>query len=101
MKYITEIQDGFPKSDEPNMKTHHIVFFLPTTEEAKVYNNLIDKFLYRSSKGNNYMLVAYNYDANAIFLQVVKIEILQPYSTRQRFCLIGCQRLVVDHCHGF
>ena len=34
--------------------------------------DLTGRFSYQSSRGNNYLMVAYNYDANAILVEVLK-----------------------------
>ena len=57
-----------------------IKWLLPNNNrKARVYNDYTDKLLYRSSKGDNYVLVAYHYDAKAILVNEVKIKRLPHY----------------------
>lgn len=65
--------DAFPLSEEPNEKTHEVAYSLHSSDEiGKAYSDLTGKFPLQSSRGNNYILVAYHMDANAILLTPVK-----------------------------
>ena len=57
--------DMYPLSDTPNVKTHDVVYAV-TTKEGKAFMDLTGRFPYRSSRGNEYILIAYHYDSNAI-----------------------------------
>ena len=70
-KPTTNNNDLFPSSDVPNKKSNQIIFAM-YNEESKVYSDLCGRFPYQSSRGNNYIIVAYHYDANAILLHTVK-----------------------------
>ena len=66
-------QDAFPELDTPNNKTH-VVFYkiieIKPTERG--YINLTDRFPYRPSQGNKYIIVGYNYDGNYILVEPIK-----------------------------
>ena len=55
------------------MKTNEIMFKLFDTSETGItYNDQTGRFPYRSSQGNEYIMLAYHYDTNIILLQPVK-----------------------------
>ena len=64
--------DAFPKSDEHNIKTNDVMYHVYNSGDGVAYTDLTGKFPYRSSRGNNYIMVAYNYDGNAILAEPVK-----------------------------
>ena len=65
--------DAFPKSDDKNVKTNEVLFKLFETSETGItYTDQTGRFPYRSSRGNEYIMVAYHYDANVILLQPIK-----------------------------
>ena len=67
------INDFFPPSDTPNVKTTEICAALfPFTAKETAYVDLTGRFPYRSSRGNQYFLVIYDYDSNAILAEVLK-----------------------------
>ena len=57
--------DFYPSSDESSPKTNDIICAMVKPGE-KAYMDLTGRFPYCSSRGNEYILVAYHYDANAI-----------------------------------
>ena len=60
-------QDDLPPSPASNTKTNEVMYHVYTPElTGKLYLNLIGNFLYRSSQGNEYILVGYYFDGNAI-----------------------------------
>ena len=62
-----QLQDSFPISDIPNIKTNNVCYILVNPQEiATGYLDLTGRFPRRSSRGNEYILVAYHYDANLI-----------------------------------
>ena len=50
----------------PIRKTHEIVHAIVDFKDSVAYGDLTGKFPYRSSRGNQYILVTYHYDANHI-----------------------------------
>ena len=49
-----------------------MVYAIIDQKEDLAYMDLTGRFPYKSSKGNEYVLVAYHYDANAILVQALK-----------------------------
>ena len=65
--------DFFPTSDSPNIKRNEVLYSLVESSLSGLsYIDLAGKFPYRSAQGNEYILVAYHYDANAILVQPLK-----------------------------
>ena len=66
--------DAFPTPDTPNVKTNGILCMLMQTkkETGKAYIDLTGRFPIRSARGNEYILVGYHYDANAILATPLK-----------------------------
>ena len=65
--------DAFPPSDSPNLKTNEVIYAIfdsSTTDLA--YIDLTGRFFYRSARGNEYILVGYHYDTNAILCTAFK-----------------------------
>ena len=48
------------------------ITMLPIEETKKTYGDLTGRFPYTSSRGNQYFLVIYNYDSNAILVELLK-----------------------------
>ena len=48
------------------------MYYIYNSSNGMAYTNLIGKFSYRSTRGNRYVIVAYNYDENAILTDPVK-----------------------------
>ena len=66
-------RDAFPEPPSPNTKTHDIIYILYHQEPKNIgYIDLTGRFPYKSGKGNQYILVAYHVDANAIYGQALK-----------------------------
>ena len=66
-------EDYFPSSDVLNVKTIEVCYVLVDIEEESVgYIDLTGRFLKRSSRGNQHILVAYHYDTNYIHYVPVK-----------------------------
>ena len=66
-------QDAFPDSPSPNEKTNNVVYMLySSSSKGMGYIDLTGRFPYRSESGNQYILVAYHHDANAIYGQPLK-----------------------------
>ena len=66
--------DAFPTPDNPNVKTNGILCMLLQTkkETGKAYIDLTGRFPIRSDRGNEYILVGYHYEANAILATPLK-----------------------------
>ena len=71
------LYDFFPSSPVPNIKSKEVVHAIVDLKELIAYGDLTWKFPYRSSRGNQYTLVAYHHDANNIQGRAIKIEKLQ------------------------
>ena len=66
--------DQFPTSETPNKRTNQMIYaMLGNNKSRKGYIDLAGKFPFVSNKGNQYILVAYNYDANHISAIPIKI----------------------------
>ena len=69
-------------AEPKNHSTHN--FFATIEETGKVYIDQTGKFHVRSSAENQYILVLYNYDSNAILTEALKTrqgpEILKAYA---------------------
>ena len=97
--------DHFPSPDIPNRKTHDVyVHFEPFGHTIKAYGDLTGRFPYQSSCRNQYFLVVYNYNSNAILVELLKscngTEIKNAYLTIiNRLTTYGCapSTFIVDH----
>ena len=70
-KYIKD--DAFPFSSSPNTKTHAVIYTLIESSSKGIgYIDLTGHFPYRSTKGNQYIFIAYHFDANAIYGHAIK-----------------------------
>ena len=66
-------KDCFPPSDSPNIKRNEVLYSLVESSPSGLsYIDLTGRFPYRSAQGNEYILVAYHYNANAILAQPLK-----------------------------
>ena len=66
-------EDTFPTSTDVN-KTNEVVYQVLTTlsKQGKSYMDLTGKYPVKSAQGNQYILIAYNHDANAILAEPIK-----------------------------
>lgn len=65
--------DAFP--DQNDLKCHHcysVVVPLQKTAKGITYSDQTGRFLYQSSRGNKYLCITYNYDANAFLFSLLK-----------------------------
>ena len=62
---ISDDDDMFPLSDTPNLKQHQVVYAIMDSM-GKAYIDLTGRFPHCSSRGNQYILVGYHHDGNAI-----------------------------------
>ena len=66
-------EDHFPPSPTPNVKTNNVCYAIIDKEEiSTAYTDLTGRFPMRSSQGNQYVMVAYHYDANLIYGKAIK-----------------------------
>ena len=82
--------DAFPQSDEHNRKTNEVIYKVFETSSATgvTYTDQTGRFPYRSSQGNEYLMVAYHYDANVI--------LIQPIKNRQAASLTNAWKIIND-----
>ena len=65
--------DTFPILDNLFVKTQEVTYnIFESTGTGIGYIDLIKRFPYRSSRGNQYILVAYYYNANTVLVELVK-----------------------------
>ena len=66
-------KDNFPKAPTPNIKTNDVAYILIDKKDlSTAYTDLTGKFPMRSSRGNQYILIGYHYDANCIHGTAIK-----------------------------
>ena len=66
-------QDSFPTSDIPNERSNNVLYTIFDSSPTELsYIDLTGRFPYKSARGNQYILVAYHHDANAILAQPLK-----------------------------
>ena len=58
-------EDMNPASDIPNIKTHDAIYSI-SSKSDKAYMDLTGRFPHCSSRGHEYILIAYHYDSHAI-----------------------------------
>ena len=75
---------------QSNLKKTQSCFYiiLDMAKLATTYMDLTGKFPYQSSHGNNYVLVPYNYDGNAI--------LVEPMPDREAVTIISCWKKYHD-----
>ena len=62
------IDDSFPTSPSPNVKTNDVLCaIIETGDLHSSYFDTTGRFPQRSSRGNQYVMVGYHYDANLIW----------------------------------
>ena len=66
-------EDFFPPSSIPNVKSNAIInSIIPMSPTGLGYTDPAGRFPYRSTRGNEYIFISYNYDANAILATAMK-----------------------------
>ena len=71
--------DAFPTSEVPNIKSYDVTYSLVNLPPKNMaYTDLTGRFPYRSSSGNEYILVGYHFDGNVILGEPIKIDKLKP-----------------------
>ena len=64
--------DAFPPSEAPNTRTNAIYYKICSMAPKHLaYTDLTGRFPYRSSRGNQYIMVAYSYDSSAILAKAI------------------------------
>ena len=65
--------DSFPSSPFPNIKTNDVVYMVINKDEiSTAYTDLTGRFPCKSSSGNEYVMVAYHYDANIVMRRALQ-----------------------------
>ena len=65
--------DLFPPSDSPNLKINEVIYsIIDSPPTGLSYIDLTGRFPYKSTRGNEHILVGYHYDANAILATPLK-----------------------------
>jgi hypothetical protein len=64
-------EDSFPPQEQVKSTTCYYMIY-NITDVSKTYTDLTGRFPHQSSRGNNYIFVAYNYDGNAILVEPMK-----------------------------
>jgi hypothetical protein len=68
-----EVDNWFPASEPSNKQTHHCYVALIKPERSgQIYSDLTGRFPIASSKGNNYLLIIYDYDSNGILAHLMQ-----------------------------
>ena len=70
-KTFTSQQDDdyFPTPDAPNVKTYEsAASLIPFSSTTTAYQDLTGRFPHKSSRGNEYLLVVYDFDSNTILV---------------------------------
>ncbi len=63
----------FPFPASPPAKTYQVLStIVPFEATGKAYHDLSGRFPHKSSRGNEYLLVHYDYDSNAILAEPLK-----------------------------
>ena len=66
-------KDAFPSPPSPNLKTNDVIYTLvESSPKGLSYIDLTGRFPFKSAKGNQYILVAFHVDANAILGHAIK-----------------------------
>jgi hypothetical protein len=64
---LVKEMEFFPPSQTPNIKTYETCAALvPFTTRNLAYHDLTGRFPHRSTRGNQYLLIVYDFDSNAI-----------------------------------
>ena len=87
------LDDAFPKSETPNVKTHKCYTGVMETT-GQIYSDQTGRFVVPSNTGNNYLLIVYDYDSNAILAEPMRTRtsasIITAYKTvHARLCKAG------------
>ena len=84
-----DLDDWFPASEPSNKRSHHCyVAIIKPERSGQIYSDLTGRFPIASSKGNNYLLIIYDYDSNGI--------LAQPMRTRTGPCILEAYKVLHD-----
>ena len=73
IKIEDETQDFTPEPPAPNMKSNDVAYIVIDKKElSTAYHDLTGRFPIRSRSGNEYIIIAYHYDANCIIAHPIK-----------------------------
>ena len=65
--------DHFPEPSSPPVKTYQVLStIIPFEANGKAFHDLTGRFPHKSSRGNEYLLVHYDYDSNGILAEPLK-----------------------------
>ena len=65
--------DNFPDSPTSNTRTNDVAYLVINQNDlATAYTDLTGRFSFKSSSGNEYILVAYHFDGNRIIARASK-----------------------------
>jgi hypothetical protein len=71
--HIPSNDDHFPPSPSPNIKCNEVAYAIINRADMSVgYMDGTGRFPQRSSRGNEYILIGYHFDGNAILGQPIK-----------------------------
>ena len=66
-------EDSFPEPSNPPVKTFEVLStIVPFEANGKAFHDLTGRFPHRSSQGNEYLLIHYDYDSNGILAEPLK-----------------------------
>jgi hypothetical protein len=82
----TGTDDPFPVSEPGNARTHFCYASVFTPAKGQIYSDQTGKFVVASSSGNNYMMVVYDYDSNAI--------LVEPMRSRTGPCILATFQII-------
>ena len=73
-KFETELdEEMIPPSPAPITKSHDVAYIIINKDElCTAYTDLTGQFTFRSSRGNQYILVGYHYNTNCIIVEPLK-----------------------------
>ena len=89
---LSTIEDNsmYPPSDVTDIKTHDATYSV-TSKEHRAFMDLTGRFPHWSTRGNEYILVVYDYDSNVI--------LDTPLENRQAATIISAWHLLHDKLH--
>jgi hypothetical protein len=82
-----KVDDWFPAREPSNKRSHHCYVALIKPERSgQIYSDLTGRLPLASSKGNNYLLIIYDYDSNGI--------LAQPMRTWTGSCILAAYKVL-------
>ena len=84
--------DAFPPTETKNIKTNDVMYAIVDNKSGIGYMGLTDRFPYQSSWRNNYLMIVYNDDANAILVEPLKnrqaVSVFTAWTTINKNCMM-------------